>query len=245
MGFFKQILNALVIVLLLGECVQAAELRIAVASNFSATARVLVEQYSLISQDSVVLLNGSTGKHAQQIQYGLKAGVFLAADSLRPELIEQQGLSVKGSRFTYAVGRLALWSPSTSLMIDTSTIANLVCSKTVAIANPKTAPYGMAAREVMAKLGISPRLVYGESVAQAHQFASSGGAEFAFVAYSQLKDLKAGSYWLVPDDLHPPIIQQAILLNDSLAAHRFVEFLKSEAALKIIESYGYQRPILG
>jgi len=112
----------------------------------------------------------------------------------------------------------------------------------LAIANPKTAPYGAAAKQVVAKLGISPNLVRGESVAQAFQFASSGGADLAFLALAQVKNLDFGSYWLVPQEWHQAIEQQAILIVENRSAEDFMGFLKSEAALKIIESYGYLRP---
>ena len=220
----------------------AAELRVAVASNFASTASALINQYSQISNDSVVMLVGSTGKHFSQIQFGLEIDVFLAADEQRPRLLEDAGVAVHGSRFTYAVGRLALWGSNESLIEDRDAAFNSPLLKYLAVANPKTAPYGLAATQVLSNLGVEVNLVYGESVGQALQFASSGGAELAFVAYSQVKNLKHGSFWLVPSDLHQPIEQQAVALNNKPAVNRFMQFLKSETALTLIESHGYRQP---
>jgi len=222
----------------------AAELRVAVASNFASTAHALVQQYSSISKDSITLLVGSTGKHTSQIQHGLRVDVFMAADSIRPELLERSGIAVDGSRFTYAIGRLALWSKDSSLVDGNGDILKSPNFNHLAIANPKTAPYGMAAKQVLSKLGLAPDLVYGESVGQAFQFAASGSADLALVAYSQVKDLEIGSYWLVPAHLHQAIQQQAVLVRDSSSARRFINFLKSEVALKFIESHGYSRTAL-
>ena len=219
-----------------------APLKIAVASNFATTARALVAEYSNNSDDEIVLLIGSTGKHTSQIRHGLTVDVFLAADSARPALLEQSGLVIEGSRFTYALGRLALWSNDPSLIDAKGEVLKSSNFNYLAIANPKTAPYGVAAKEVLSAMAVSPNLVYGESVGQAFQFASSGNAELALVAFAQVNGLSGGSQWLVPNELHQAIKQQAVLLNESATARRFIEFLKSEAALTLIESHGYSRP---
>jgi molybdate transport system substrate-binding protein len=235
-------LSALLSVQLLLNIVLAAEVKVAVASNFASTARVLVEQYSTLSDDQIVLLVGSTGKHTAQIIYGLPVDVFLAADSARPKLLEDSGRIVKESRQTYAVGRLVLWSKDTSLVDANGSILSSSAFNRLAIANPKTAPYGLAASQVLSNLQLDPSLVYGESVAQAFQFANSGGADLAMLAFSQVKDLQNGSFWLVPSQLHSPIEQQLVLLNDSQAARNFIRFLLSDQALLTIESQGYMRP---
>jgi molybdate transport system substrate-binding protein len=224
-----------------GSAVLAAEVKVAVASNFASTARVLIEQYSTLSDDQIVLLVGSTGKHTAQIQYGLPVDVFLAADAARPKLLEDSGVVVKGSRQTYAIGRLALWSKNPSLVDATGGILSSSTFNRLAIANPKTAPYGRAASQVLLKLRLQPSLVYGESVAQAFQFAYSGGADLAMLAFSQVKDLQQGSFWLVPSRLHSPIEQQLVLISDAQPARDFIKFLLSDQALVIIESHGYTR----
>ncbi|MFT6408928.1 MAG: molybdate transport system substrate-binding protein [Arenicella sp.] len=229
---------------LLLSVVFAAEVKVAVASNFASTARALVEQYSKLSDDDIVLLVGSTGKHTSQIQYGLPADVFLAADSARPKLLEDLGLTVPGSRHTYAIGRLVLWSKDSSLVDPQGQVLGSSIFKRLAIANPKTAPYGAAANQVLLNLGFQPSLVYGESVAQAFQFANSGAAELAMLALSQVKNLQQGSFWLVPSDLHLPIEQQLVLLNNLKPARDFVDFLATEQGLSIIQSHGYARPEL-
>jgi molybdate transport system substrate-binding protein len=220
----------------------AAQVKVAVASNFASTAEVLVATYAELSDDKIVLLVGSTGKHTAQIQYGLPVDVFLAADSAMPSLLEDRGLVIDGSRQTYALGRLALWGKDPLLVDANGEVLKTSRFKRLAIANPKTAPYGRAAIQVLSNLGIQPSMVYGESVAQAFQFANSGGAEIALLALSQVIDLQRGSYWLVPSKLHSPIEQQLVILNDVQAARDFVHFLLSEQALSIMELHGYTRP---
>ena len=218
------------------------ELRIAVASNFAATARALAEAYALLSNDTVHFLVGATGKHASQIVYGLDVDVFLAADLARPKFLEDNGHAILGSRSTYAIGRLGLWSKEPSLVDDEGDVLSSNNFNHLAIANPKTAPYGVAAMQVLSKLGVSPTIVKGESVGQAYLFANSGHAELALIAYAQVKQLTMGSHWLVPENLHHVIEQQLVLIKNSVAAQEFLVFLGSEPALTIIENYGYQRP---
>ena len=233
---------ALTIAVLIAGTAAASELRLAVASNFAATARVLVDEYSAASGDYIVLLVGSTGKHTAQIQHGLKVDIFLAADSVRPKFLEDNGFAVAGSRSSYAIGRLALWSRNPLLVDANGDVLASSKFKRLAIANPKTAPYGVAAQQLLTALGVSPSLVNGESVGQAFQFANSGAAELALLAFAQVKDLTFGSQWLVPENLHQPIEQQLVLVQDSPSAREFLRFLSSEQALKIIESHGYGRP---
>lgn len=235
---------ACIFVQLSSSNVFAAQVKVAVASNFASTAEALVAKYAELSDDKIVLLVGSTGKHTAQIQYGLPVDVFLAADTEMPRLLEGKHLVVEGSRQTYALGRLALWSKDTLLVDDNGEVLTTSAFKRLAIANPKTAPYGRAASQVLSSLGVQPSVVYGESVAQAFQFANSGGAEIALLALSQVIDLRRGSFWLVPNELHSPIEQQLVLLNDVQPARDFISFLLSEQALSIIELRGYMRPAL-
>ena len=243
-------------ILLLGALPAAAEsaATAAVASNFRATATALVAHFEAIHAHRIRISVASTGKHYAQIVNGAPFDLFLAADAERPRLLEESGIAVFGSRFTYANGRLVLWSS------DKNT-CNLNCRGLVesdfdgrlAIANPDLAPYGVAARDVLQVLGrwdalnAQRKLVIGENIAQAFQFVATGNARFGFVATSQLVAMddprSAGCLWPVPAALHPPIAQQAVLLDrarDNPAALAFLEFLKSEAASAIITAYGYE-----
>jgi len=168
--------------------------------------------------------------------------VFLAADKERPELLEKKGLAVQDSRFTYAVGRLALWSRDPLMVDNKGAVLGSTNYRHLAIANPKTAPYGAAAEELLSNMELTPNLVFGESVGQAYQFASSGSAQLALIAYSQIKTLDSGSYWLVPADLYQAIEQQAVLLTNTRSAKNFVRFLQSETARTLIASHGYLTP---
>ncbi|WP_170132085.1 molybdate ABC transporter substrate-binding protein [Arenicella xantha] len=232
--------------LAMSPSISAETLRVAVASNFSAVAHQLAEQFELETGHAVVLLLGSSGKHVAQIRHGLKVDLFLAADAIRPQALEEDGLIVADSRFTYAVGRLVLWQPSGPTPTASSVNAlNLGASK-VAVANPKLAPYGAAALHVLNALGyfdaIQGSLVYGENVTQAYQFAYSGHASVAFVAYSQVLARADEHYWLVPQQLHQPITQQAVLLRDTPVARQFHTYLQSTKAMELIRNHGYDTP---
>lgn len=220
---------------------QAAETKVAVAANFTAPAKEIAALFEKASGHKAVLAFGSTGKLYTQILNGAPFEAFLAADAAHPEKAEAVGLAVAGSRFTYAVGRLALWTAKPSppeAMLKAGAFAKL------AIANPRTAPYGAAALEVLDKLGLKaaaePRLVYGDNIAQTHQFAATGAADLAFVALAQVTLDGGGSTWVVPEALYSPIRQQALLLKESgEAAQAFLAFLKSPEALAILAKYGY------
>jgi len=224
------------------SCAKADSIRVAVASNFSLAAKSLVDEFEASSGHTAKLLIGSTGKQFAQIQNGLAVDVFLAADHLRPELLETQGRGVAGTRFTFAIGRLVLWSANNK--VSQSTLKELRGQR-IAIANPKLAPYGLAAQQTMHSLGLSPAresdLVRGENVAQAYQFARTKNTPYAFVALSQVKG-RDGHYWLVPTTLHQKIDQQAILLKDSKAGRSFLKFLRSDVALKLMRHHGYDNP---
>lgn len=227
----------------------AAEAIVAVASNFTAPARKLAEIFTEETGDQVILVFGSTGKHYAQIKNGAPFAAFLAADKERPALLEAQKVALPGTRFTYAVGRLVLWSSHDDFVDSEGGVLLDAGFNHLAIANPKLAPYGQAAKEVLEGMGLwlelQQRMVRGENTGQAFQFVVSGGAELGFVALSQyrgLDPLEQGSVWLVPAELHHPIDQQAILLADDPVARAWLEFLNSPTAQGIIQSYGYDLP---
>ncbi len=238
----------LLLLLLAGGRAFAGEVRIAVAANFSAAARVLADTFASDAQHRVRLSIGATGQLYAQIAQGAPFDVFLAADRARPRQALAAGLAVAGSGFTYAVGRLALYSASPDLVRDAAVLRGDAFTR-LAIANPATAPYGAAALEVLARLGLAaslgPRLVRGNSVAQVYQFVATGNAELGFVAHAQIAAHAHGSRWLVPAALHAPIAQDAVLLTaarDSDAAHAFLEFLRGDEARRVIVAHGYAVP---
>ncbi len=227
----------------------AGEVRVAVASNFSEVIKVIAERFEKSTGHQVILSFGSTGKHYAQIKNGAPYDVFLAADELRPKLLEQEGIALPGSRFTYAIGKLILWSPRKGYVDSAGAVLKQGTFRFLAIANPRLAPYGKAAREVLQALGLwkalGKQMVRGENIGQAFQYIKSGNAELGFVAYSQVKKPGhpiAGSYWMVPQEMYTPIRQQAVLLTKNAAAHAFLSFVRSDAALAIIQSYGYETP---
>nr|WP_210413887.1 molybdate ABC transporter substrate-binding protein [Luteithermobacter gelatinilyticus] len=231
-----------------GTHARTEEITVAVASNFAAAMRDIAKTYEERSGHKVVLAFGSTGKHYAQILNGAPFDAFFAADSTRPQKLEEHGLTVPGSRFTYARGRLALWSATPGFVDDRGDILAKGKFAHLALANPKLAPYGRAAKETLMRMGLwnklMPRLIRGENIGQAFQFVKTGAAELGFVAYAQIVTLTlplSGSYWLVPEHLHMPIDQQAVLLNDRPAARDFFAFIKGESAQEIIRAYGYDR----
>ena len=220
-------------------------LRIAVASNFRTTANELIREFQARHPGEVSLSVASTGKLYAQIVNGAPFHVLLAADEERPTRLEASGLAVSGSRFTYALGRLSLWSRDKSIENDDCLAAlRDPASGRVSLANPATAPYGLAARQTLESLGLweplADRLVYGENVSQALQFAASGNARLGFVAAASLESVSlppATCRWEVPVELHAPIRQQAVLLEGARgheAAAEFLAFLGGEEAREII-----------
>ena len=222
---------------------------VAVAANFGTTAKALAKQFAAQSGLEVNITTGSSGKFYAQIEHGAPFDLFLSADAERPELLEQRGLAVPGSRFTYAIGRMVLLSVDAGLKgQDCRTALAEGRFKHLAIANPKVAPYGVAAVAVLKRLGITPeslgeRLVMGESISQALSFVATGSAQLGFVALSQVKDLPAvACRWDVPAEFHAPIVQQAVLLKraaDNGTARNFHRYLQSEAARALIRGDGY------
>lgn len=248
MPSFKPVARLLAIVLLAGPLsAMADETSVAVAANFTAAAQDIAKAFHDKTGDTAVLSFGSTGTLYTQISNGAPFQVFLAADNERPEKAVTDGLGVDGSCFTYAKGKVVLYSSTVGLVDDKGEVLKMPdhISK-LAIANPAAAPYGAAAIEVMKTMGVydklQPKIVEGNNISQAWQFTSTGTATLGFVALSQVINVDGGSRWIVPDNLYTPIRQDAVLLNtgkDSKAAKAFLEFLKGPEAHKIIESYGY------
>ena len=227
----------------------AAEIQIAVASNFTAAIRDIAERFEQQSGHKVTLVFGSTGKHYAQIKNGAPLDAFFAADVTRPRLLEEQGVGIGGSRFTYAVGKLVLWSPQAEFVDPAGTVLEQGKFRHLALANPKLAPYGRAAKEVLKTRGqwqvLQDKMVRGENIGQTFQFVKSGNAELGFVAWSQIKrpdQPLAGSWWEIPQALYSPIEQQAVLLTDNSVARDFLTFVRSEEALEVILTHGYGIP---
>ncbi|MGP0565303.1 MULTISPECIES: molybdate ABC transporter substrate-binding protein [unclassified Nitrospina] len=228
----------------------AETVTVAVASNFLGPLKHIARQFEAETGHTARIVSGSTGKLYAQIKNGAPFHVFLAADSERPRLLEDEQLASPGSRFTYARGKLVLWSADPgSIRKDGAGVLKTGKFRHLAVANPKTAPYGQAAQSTLQKLGLwaalQQRLVRGENVAQTFQFAASGNAEFGFVALSQVLALppaKQGSRWDVPQSFHNPINQDTALLEKGIqnaAAKALLEFLKSPATKKQIRAFGY------
>ena len=223
-----------------------ATVRVAVAANFTAAAREIAAAFEDATGDGALLSFGSTGQLYAQILQGAPFEVFLAADEERPELAEREGLAVPGSRRTYAVGRLVLFSAEAGRVTGPDALRDPGLRR-IALANPALAPYGRAALEAAQALGaediLRDRQVIGQNVSQAHQFVRTGNAEVGFLALAQVVRSADGSRWLVPEHLHGPIRQQAVLLEagrDNPAAARFLDFLGSRAARGILRRHGYR-----
>lgn len=225
----------------------AADVQVAVAANFTEPAKEIAAAYEKASGNHVVLAFGSSGAFYTQMQHGAPFEVFLSADAERPEKAEAEGLSVKGARFTYAIGRLVLYSTDPTLIDSRGIVLKRGIFNKLSIADPTAAPYGLAAVETLKKMGLAdalaPKIVKGSSITQAYQFVATGAAEMGFVALSQVINVKGGSRWVVPKSYHTPIDQQAVLLKTGAgnpAAAGFLKFLRSGAATAIIKRYGYE-----
>ncbi|WP_407681944.1 molybdate ABC transporter substrate-binding protein [Pseudomonas hamedanensis] len=231
--------------------VQADEVQVAVAANFTAPIQAIAADFEKDTGHRLIAAYGATGQFYTQIKNGAPFEVFLAADDSTPQKLEAEGETVKGSRFTYAIGTLALWSAKAGYVDAKGEVLAKNQFQHLAIANPKTAPYGLAATQVLDKLKLTEatraKIVEGQNITQAYQFVSTGNAELGFVALSQIyKDGKvsSGSAWIVPADLHQPIRQDAVILNkgkDNPAAKALVDYLKGAKATALIQSFGYQR----
>lgn len=228
---------------------QAAEVSVAVAANFTAPMQKIAAEFERDTGHKAQLSFGATGKFYAQIKNGAPFEIFLSADDTTPLKLEEEGEAVAGSRFTYAVGKLVLWSAQPGVVDDQGQVLARGTFNHLAVANPKTAPYGAAALQVMRKLGmadvLAPKLVTGENIAQTYQFVASGNAELGFVALSQVwagGRLTGGSAWMVPTELHEPLRQDAVILangRDKPAAKALADYLRSAKAVEIIKSYGY------
>lgn len=226
---------------------QAAEVQVAMAANFTEPGREIAERFARRTGHTARLSFGSSGQFLTQIANGAPFEVFLSADVERPQRAEADGLAVAGSRFTYATGRLVLWSRDPHRVDARGQVLARGRFEKLAIADPKVAPYGLAAVETLQKLGlyarVRPKIVQGASITQALQFTRTGAAEVGFVALSQVVTEKGGSRWLAPADLHTPIDQQAVLLKTGArnpAAHAFAAFLRTPEAKAVIRKYGYE-----
>ena len=242
-------LTSLLAVFAIGAA-QADEVQVAVAANFTAPIQAIAADFEKDTGHKLVAAYGATGQFYTQIKNGAPFEVFLSADDTTPEKLEREGDTVKGSRFTYAVGTLALWSAKDGYVDTKGEVLKKNEYQHLSIANPKTAPYGLAATQVLEKPKLTEatktKIVEGQNITQAYQFVSTGNAELGFVALSQIyKEGKvtSGSAWIVPASLHDPIKQDAVILSkgkDNAAAKALVEYLKGPKAAAVIKSYGYQ-----
>jgi len=230
--------------------VHADEVSVAVAANFLAPMKAIATEFEKDTRHHLLLSAGSSGKLYVQIQNGAPFQVFLSADSKIPARLEQEGLAVTGSRFTYATGALVLWSADPALVDAKGTVLSKNSFAKLAIADPKLAPYGKAAMEILTAMerldAVRGKFVTGENIGQTYQFVASGNAELGFVALSQvMKDgrISSGSAWLIPESLYSPLRQDAVILTTgkhSNAAKSFMNYLKGSKAREIMKSCGYR-----
>ena len=243
--------HTLALLLALAAPTAGEEAVVAVAANFAEVVERLEADFERDGRHTLTFVAGSTGKLYAQIVHGAPFDAFLAADQERPELLEREGLAVAGSRFTYATGRLTLWSREPGRVgSDGAATLRRGGFRLLAIANPELAPYGAAARQTLEKLGLwsslGGKIVMGETIGQAHAMVASGNAELGFVALSSVispRNQLPGSRWDVPAELYEPIRQDAVLLKraaGNAAARGFLEYLRGAEARALIESYGYR-----
>ena len=241
--------RSLILTALLAGAAHADTVSVAVAANFTAPMQKIAAEFAKDTGHKAELSFGATGKFYAQISNGAPFGILLAADDTTPAKIAREGKGVADSRFTYAVGKLVLWSKQDGYVDAQGAVLKTGKFQHVAIANPKLAPYGLAAEQTLTQLGlleqIKPKFVQGENIGQTYQFAATGNAELGFVALSQVMEdgkIKSGSAWLVPSSMHEPIRQDAIVLNtakDNAAAKALMDYLRGDKARAIITSFGY------
>lgn len=229
---------------------RATEVNIAVAANFTAPMKVIVAQFEKETNHKVTVTTGATGKFYAQIKSGAPFDVFLSADDETPARLEKEGDAVAGSRFTYAVGRVVLWSATPGFVDAKGEVLKAGNFANIALAAPKLAPYGQAAIEVMTQLGLlaalQPKFVQGESIGQTYSFVATGNAALGFVALSQVFEdgkIKTGSAWIVPANLHRPLHQDAVVLKrgqGNTGAADFMRFLKTDKPQRVMRSFGYE-----
>ena len=237
------------VLLLFGQASWSATVLVAVAANFSKPMTEIVSQFEKATGHSAKLSFGSSGKFVSQLENGGPFEVLLSADEKGPEKLEQAGLTVPNTRFVYALGKLVLWSATPNFVDNEGKILMTSNFKHLALADPKVAPYGAAAIDVLKKMKLferlQPLLVQGENIAQTYQFISTANAELGFLALSQVIEngkIVGGSSWIIPDNLHAPIRQGAVLMKkgaENPAARALIDYLKSIPALAIIKKYGY------
>ena len=236
-----------------GYKASAGQATIAVASNFIKPMTALVKEFEAWSPHKLTVVYGSSGRLFAQISNGAPFDVFLSADSLKPTRLIEDGYGVAGSQMTYAVGRLALWSNKAGVVVNNEDVLSSRTFSAIAIANPRLAPYGLAAKQSLESMGLweqlKSKLVRGENISQTYQFVFTANADVGFVSYSQLEiqnGAEASNYWLIPSEYHAAITQDSLLLErgaDNQVSLEFIEFLKSDSAIKLIESFGYLRPL--
>jgi molybdate transport system substrate-binding protein len=240
---------AAILLALVARPVRADDVAVAVAANFAGPMEHIAADFAKDTGHHAQVTAGATGKLYAQLANGAPFGVFLAADETTPAKLETDKLAVPGTRFTYAIGKLVLWSAKAGFVDGAGAVLRQGRFEHLAIANPKLAPYGAAAMQVLEALGLTaslqPKIVQGENIGQTAQFVSSGNAELGFVALSQVAvpgQPVIGSYWLVPPNLYAPIRQDAVLLQRDAAnpaARALLEYLKGPKARAVIEAYGY------
>lgn len=243
-------LSSLILSLLVVATAHADEVQVAVAANFTAPMQIISVLFERDTGHKASLAFGATGKFYAQISNGAPFEVLLSADDETPARLIKEGNGVPGTAFTYAIGKLVLWSTDPKLIDAKGDVLKKANFKHLALASPKAAPYGAAAMQVMTKLGVvdnlKPLFVQGENISQTHQFIATGAAELGFVAYSQViknGQLGSGSGWVVPGNLYDPIRQDAVILakgKDKPAALALMNYLKGEKALTVIKSFGYE-----
>lgn len=225
---------------------EAGEVSVAVSANFSEPLKKIAEAFKKETGHELIISPGASGKFYSQIREGAPFEVLLSADQEYPKKLVLDKLAIAETQFTYAVGRLVLWSPQDKFVDSKGAVLKSKSFTHIAAANPKLAPYGAAAKEVLEKEGlwktVESKVVYGENIAQTYQFVSTGNAELGFVAMSQIIKNVKGSYWRIPQSQYAPIKQDAILLNkgkNNRAARQFLDFLKSKNVRSIISEFGY------
>lgn len=249
---WRPVLTSAAVLLAFAPLVHADEVAVAVAANFTAPMQKIAAEFEKDTGHKAVLSFGATGKFYAQITNGAPFEVLLSADDETPAKLEKEQAAVAGSRFTYAIGKLVLWSAKPGYVDNKGEVLKKGEFARLSIANPKTAPYGLAAMETLEKLKLLPtvqaKIVQGENISQAYQFAATGNAELGFVALSQVYvdgKLTSGSMWQVPATLYSPIRQDAVILSKGSgkpAAQALVTYLKGAKARAVIQSYGYDLP---
>lgn len=239
----------LALLAVLSPAARAGTVQVAVAANLAAPMQKIAAGFQASTGHRTSVALGSTGKFYAQIRNGAPFEVLLAADDETPARLEQEGFGVRGSRFTYATGRLALWSADGAVVDEQVAVLRRPPAGRMAIADPRVAPYGAAAMQALTKMGVladwQPHLVQGENIGQAFQFVATGNARLGFVALSQVMAdgrIGRGSAWIVPAGLHAPLKQDALLLTRGApnpAARALLDYLRSEAARTVLRGYGY------